>query len=65
MVSITKHGTVTVKRVQLGDDTHVSISDTFGYRKETVMRGVALHEVPVEDAAEIHRRYSQTATRRN
>lgn len=65
MVSITTHGTLTVTRVQIGSDTQVTISDTFGHRRELLMRGVALHEVSVEDAAEIHRRYSQNATRRN
>ena len=65
MVAITKHGTVTVKRVQIGADTQVTVTDTFGHRRDTLLPGVALHEIPVEAAAEIHRRLSMAATRRN
>ena len=62
---VTRHGSVTVDRKQLGENLLLKVSDSHGYAKEMTLPGVMAQEINAEVTADIHRRFSAAVTRRN
>jgi hypothetical protein len=58
-------GTVTVEATQLTTDVRAVISDSFGQKKEILVRDDRVERVPWAVFAENHMRWSQAQTRRN
>lgn len=65
MALLTKHGTVSVEREQVGADLHYKVSDIFGYTKAGVIKDAMVAELDTAICADLHRRFSWAVTRRN
>jgi len=61
----TQHGTVTMTRRETESGVRIEMSDRFGYSNVVEVKGGKVEDIPLEAVAEVHRRFSQAATRRN
>jgi len=58
-------GTVEIAATQLADEVSLRVSDKFGSNKEFTVPGTKVEEIPMEQFAACHVRWSQIRTRRN
>lgn len=58
-------GTVQIEATQLADEVFLRVSDKFGMKKEFPVPGMRVEEIPMEQFAACHARWSQIVTRRN